>query len=347
MIDFRYHIVSLISVFLALAVGIALGAGPLKETIGDTLTGQVQALRAEKETLRAEADVANADLQNATTYIEAAAPQLLSGALAERRVAVIALGEVTEEEVDGVEAQLTAAGAQVSGVVTLTEAWTDPGLRSFRQALVGTLVEYLDPVPADDTGTDAELAIALVQALTGANPQAPNEFSEPATVLLELLSVDEKPLLTGADSVTAPADAIVVLTPQGANDDDQAVDEDEAAAVASAQLAVLTAAQDGSEGAVLADAGTSTTSLTSLVLADDTLAETITTVSGTDEVAGQVTVPLALNARIAGVNGHYGFAEGETTVPTKVALTPVDRTPQPVTPDGVADDPAAPDGAAG
>ena len=40
MIDFRYHVVSLISVFLALAVGIALGAGPLKETIGDTLTGQ-------------------------------------------------------------------------------------------------------------------------------------------------------------------------------------------------------------------------------------------------------------------------------------------------------------------
>ncbi|MDM8085961.1 copper transporter [Cellulomonas cellasea] len=343
MIDFRYHIVSLISVFLALAVGIALGAGPLKETIGDTLTGQVQALRAEKETLRAEADVANADLQNSTTYIEAAAPQLLSGALAERRVAVIALGEVTEDEVDGLEAQLTAAGAEISGVVTLTETWTDPGMRSFRQALVGTLVEYLDPVPADDAGTDAELATALVQALTGANPQAPNEFSEPASVILELLSVDEKPLLTGADSVTAPADAIVVLTPQGTDDED-AVDDAEASAVASAQLAVLTAAQDGSEGAVLADAGTSTTSLTSLVLADDTLAEKITTVSGVDEVPGQVSVPLALNARIGGVNGHYGFAEGETTVPTKVTLAPVDRTP---VPEPQPDDLTAPDGAAG
>ena len=55
-IDFRYHIVSLISVFLALAVGIALGAGPLKETIGDTLTGQVDALRAEKDELRTELD---------------------------------------------------------------------------------------------------------------------------------------------------------------------------------------------------------------------------------------------------------------------------------------------------
>ena len=55
MIDFRYHVVSLISVFLALAVGIALGAGPLKETIGDTMAGQVQ-LATEKDALRTELD---------------------------------------------------------------------------------------------------------------------------------------------------------------------------------------------------------------------------------------------------------------------------------------------------
>ena len=52
-IDFRYHLVSLVSVFLALAVGIVLGAGPLKESIGDTLTGQVEQLRGEKDALRA------------------------------------------------------------------------------------------------------------------------------------------------------------------------------------------------------------------------------------------------------------------------------------------------------
>ena len=48
MIDFRYHIVSLISVFLALAVGIILGAGPLQGAIGDQLTGQVDQLRLEQ-----------------------------------------------------------------------------------------------------------------------------------------------------------------------------------------------------------------------------------------------------------------------------------------------------------
>ncbi|MFI2751806.1 copper transporter [Cellulomonas sp. P22] len=329
MIDFRYHIVSLISVFLALAVGIALGAGPLKETIGDTLTGQVEALRAEKDSLRSEVDVATGQLKNSESYIEAAAPQLLAGALTDRRVAVIALGEVTENEVGAVETQLAAAGAEVSGVVTLTSTWTDPGLRSFRQALVSTLVGYLSPAPEGDEGADVELADALVQALTGADPAAPDQFSEPASVLLDLLSTDEKPLVTGADSVTAPADAIVLLAPQTSSDDKGSTSDDEAAQVRASLLALVSAAQDGSEGAVLADGEDGTDALWRAVLADDELADSITTVSGTDQISGQVTVPLALNARIGGTNGHYGFGEGETVVPTRVELAPVDRTPQP------------------
>ena len=52
MIDFRYHLVSLVAVFLALSVGIVLGAGPLKGKIdsgvSSTLTNEVAALRADK-----------------------------------------------------------------------------------------------------------------------------------------------------------------------------------------------------------------------------------------------------------------------------------------------------------
>ena len=110
MIDFRYHIVSLISVFLALAVGIALGAGPLKETIGDTLTGQVEQLRGEKDALRAELDTTTGALQDAETYIDAAGPQLLDGSLTDRRVAVIALGEVDESTRTAIDERLAESG---------------------------------------------------------------------------------------------------------------------------------------------------------------------------------------------------------------------------------------------
>ncbi len=41
MIDFRYHLVSIVSIFLALAVGIVLGAGPLQDQVGNTLTSEI------------------------------------------------------------------------------------------------------------------------------------------------------------------------------------------------------------------------------------------------------------------------------------------------------------------
>ena len=51
-IDFRYHLVSIVSIFLALAVGIVLGAGPLKEDIGNTLTSRSEPPRPTRRAAR-------------------------------------------------------------------------------------------------------------------------------------------------------------------------------------------------------------------------------------------------------------------------------------------------------
>ncbi|MBO3085923.1 copper transporter [Cellulomonas fengjieae] len=331
MIDFRYHIVSLISVFLALAVGIALGAGPLKETIGDTLTGQVEQLRTEKDTLRAELDTTSGDLQDTETYIDAAGPQLLDGTLTDRRVAVVALGEVDESIRTAIDDRLAQAGASVTARVTLTETWVDPDARTFRQALVGQLLTYLDPVPSDDAGVEEELASALVQALVTSDPANPDVLSDDASVLLELLSSSESdsPLVAVAEEVTMPADAVVVIAvPFEEQVDGATPSPDPSESVQAAQLAVLSAAQTLSSGAVLADGARGDGSLTDAVLADPELAATLATVSGVDLVTGQINVPLALADRIAGTTGHYGFGEGETPLPAPVELAPVDRTPR-------------------
>jgi len=327
-IDFRYHIVSLISVFLALAVGIALGAGPLKETIGDTLTGQVEQLRAEKDSLRSQLDQSAGDLADTTAYVDAAAPQLLAGALTDRRVAVIALGPVDDDRRKAVDDRLAQAGASVTAHVTLTESWTDPDVASYRQALVGNILTLLDPVPGEDEGAQTDLTYALVEGLTGADPAAPDTLTLDAASMLEVLSGGDSPLVTLQDPVEVPADAIVVLAPAEQKESDAspttAADQKD---LVDAQLGVLAAAQKLTEGAVLAD-GALGGSLTSTILDDDDLASTLTTVSESEEVPGQVSVPLALAARIGGVNGHYGFGDGLTVIPEPVTLTPVDRTPQ-------------------
>jgi len=338
-IDFRYHIVSLISVFLALAVGIALGAGPLKETIGDTLTGQVKVLRAEKDSLRSSLDASTAELADTNSYVAAAAPGLLAGALTDRRVAVVALGELSKDDEAAIEAQITAAGGSVSARVTVATAWTDPNLSSFRQALVQNLTDYVSPVPAAGVALETELAEALAQGLTRFDPAKPDALAEPASILLDLLSSGDNPLITVAEPVASAADAIVVVSPGVAAVPSPATPAPQVdKATTAAWVAILRAAQDRSAGAVLADGPRVDGDLTSVILADSALANSLTTVSSTGTIAGQVSLALALNARIGGVNGHYGFSKDEVTMPVRVTLRPVDRTPQ-----VVADNPVQPD----
>jgi len=339
-IDFRYHLVSLISVFLALAVGIALGAGPLKEAIGDTLTGQVDQLRAEKDALRAELDVTALDLQHAQASLASVAPALLEGVLAERRVAIVLVDEVPAEVLEQVVARLAEAGASVTATVTVTEAWTDPERLSFRQSLAGTLVTYLDPAPAQDAGTGTELAEALAQGLTTAVPENPDALSENAAIVLDLLGGDAG-LITLAGDVTVPADAVVVLSgPAGSLEattaaqdvaaEDLAEPTDEEAALLQARIdagvQIATAVQARSTGAVVAGGALTDPSVVLALRQDESASIQVTTVEDLGTLAGQVAVPLALAARISGTVGHYGASpEATSAMPPRVVLPPVER----------------------
>lgn len=325
MIDFRYHIVSLISVFLALAVGIALGAGPLKETIGDTLTGQVAQLRTEKDALRGELDTANGSLKDAQAFLSAASPQLVGGTLPGRRVAVVLLGQTDPSIVDAITSQLKAAGASISAQVQVTDAWTSSAKPAFLQTLAAQLTPYLDPAPAQNATVATQLAEALAQSLTGANSASPNALSDSAGTVLQTL-VSGKLITTTAD-VTAPADAIVVVAGPISTTGAPAATPDPTA-VTAAEMDIARSAQTRSEGAVIVG-GSVKQGLVTDILADSTVSSRLTTVSDGHEVVGQISVPLALNARIGGVNGHYGTGADLTPVPTTVKLEPVDRAPTP------------------
>ena len=331
MIDFRYHVVSLISVFLALAVGIALGAGPLKETIGDTLTGQVEQLRGEKDNLRTQLDSTDADLDRSTTYIDAAAARMLPGSLAQRRVAVVALGGVPDKQRKAIEDRLTQANATISADVTLTSAWTDQAQRAYRQAITSRMLPHMAHQPDAGATADQQISAALVQGLVDGDGADPNKLSADAQSLLDVLSSKEAgtPLISVKNDVKAPADAVVVVAVPAAGTSGATASPAATPEVTASHVAVVSAAQKYSAGAVLADGPRGSGSLTDAVLSDDTLAASISTVSATGEVPGQVSVPLALAARIADTVGHFGFGVGEKPLPPTVALPAVDRTPRP------------------
>jgi hypothetical protein len=360
MIDFRYHLVSLISVFLALAVGIALGAGPLKESIGDTLTGQVDQLRAEKEDLRAEADQLQGALNDSEAAITALSPSVMAGVLGGRRVALVVLDDVDPAVTSAVSAAIGQSGGSVTAVATVLPAWTDPTRTAFRQSLAGTMVSYLDQVPAADAGADVELADALVEGLTGAAPTDPDTLSENAGVLLDLLSGDAG-LVSLANPVTTPADAVLLvagpITPvdgematveptvtqtpsetpsetaatQGATESaspSTSLDAASRAAQLDAWTALATAAQQRSAGALVVTGEVSDNGLVDAIRSDEQLAGLLATVDGVRTPQGLLAVPLALADRIAGVVEQYGSGPQATAaMPDRTELPPIERVP--------------------
>ena len=81
MITFRYHIVSLVSVFLALAIGIALGGGPLKGEVDNSLVKELAARKKIQTEQRQEIRRLRASASFADGYAKATAPTVLAGQL--------------------------------------------------------------------------------------------------------------------------------------------------------------------------------------------------------------------------------------------------------------------------
>jgi len=321
MIDFRYHLVSLIGVFLALAVGIVLGAGPLRDTIGDTLTGQVQDLRADREQLRSDLEASRADVNERNTYLEDSAPVLLAGALTDQRVAVVTLPGTDREDVEAVRERLTQAGAKVVGQVAVTDAWTDPENQSFRQTFAGQLAGYLDPAPADDASTEAVMGLALGAALTDANGDV---LSENATTMMDLLTSADAPLVAVDGEVAGPADATVLVGPRAAEPPAEEPSPEETRTATDALAAHVALAEGlaaSGRGSVTVGAAAGDLDLVSAVRADAQARDTVTTVDSIGEVTSTISAPLALAVSISGSMNAYGFQNGaEQAVPPRVEI---------------------------
>ena len=126
MIDFRYHLVSLVSVFLALAVGIVLGAGPLNEPIARGLSQSVQQLRQDRDTLNDQLKTAQVGIANRDAFIRQIEPDLVADQLGGRSVVLVTLPGFDADAVKPLTAAIAASGAKVTGRVDVQNAWVDP-----------------------------------------------------------------------------------------------------------------------------------------------------------------------------------------------------------------------------
>lgn len=323
MIDFRYHLVSLISVFLALAVGIVLGAGPLKGPLGESLQSQVESLRSDRDDLRTQLDAANGDVDALNRFASAAAPELLGDALVGKDVLVVQAESSEAAQVDAVVERIGEAGGSVVDQATLrADALSTDG--DF-----AATVRSIDPkLPADDAeAVRAALVLALGAPRPGAD--APSPTADPtsdATASADADEIASRLFAAFADAgrlsaaQPAPADAVLLVAPAALaqpapaptgspspTTDPEAVAQSDALTAENALFADLAEALGSAHPTVLA--GTLDSAAAGAVSELRTSGSAATSSDGLELDAGPVIAVLALRSALAGGSGAYGFAE--------------------------------------
>ena len=305
MIDFRYHLVSLISVFLALAVGVVLGAGPLQNSLGTALNDQVTALRENRNATQAKLEQTETAVNERDSYITQAATSLLPGTLASKNVAMVLLPDAKAEDADAIAAQLKNAGATVTGRVSLTSTWVDLSRENYRSTFSGQVQGHLGSTNSKDA--NGILGEALAKALTA------NDDS--SRVLMDMLSVtvdkSGTPFISVDSTPTAAAEMIVVVGPRpqassgkGATVEASPGEDPKAWAKALEGTAgraptVVVGSADGDGGVV------------GIIRSEKAK---VTTIDSVGQIAASVSTPLALASTRAGTTGHYGFDKGADAV---------------------------------
>jgi Copper transport outer membrane protein, MctB len=125
MLDFRYHALSLVAVFLALAIGIVLGV-----TIGDSLVSDAERslrgnLRADVENAHNDANQARTDLNGRDRMLDELFPQLVATRLNGERVALVSWGPLPGNVQSGVRDAVAKAGGRLDSVSVIDTPLTD------------------------------------------------------------------------------------------------------------------------------------------------------------------------------------------------------------------------------
>ena len=168
MIDFRYHVVSLVSVFLALAVGIVLGAGPLKGELGVQLNKDVQNLRVQLGEQNDQLSTMRRAVDNRDAFTRTVLPELVARQLQGERVVLVTVPGVDGDAIGPLTQALRDAGATVAGRVDVSAAWVDPGKEADRTALLRTL-QALEPGPASSAAASSSSSGAAASSGAGAS----------------------------------------------------------------------------------------------------------------------------------------------------------------------------------
>jgi len=285
-ISFRQHIVTLVAVFLALAVGVVLGGGPLSDVGRDD-----QPAAASTEPDRSATQAA----AYGDTFAAASASALYAGGLKGRSVSVVTMPGADADTVSALGAQVEQAGGTVAGSYDVQKALTDASEKSLVDTLGSQLMSQLG---SGAVSRDASTYVRIGQLVGLAVAAGDLPASDVASV---------RQSLAGAELMTAPEGASrapAVLVVLGRHTDP---------AILSGMVTGLAAKASGV--VVAGNTASAAPSGDLAALRSEPAAGGAATVDGVDTPLGQVTAVLALIRSFTIPGGSFGASGSDGAVP--------------------------------
>ncbi|HMQ28427.1 MAG TPA: copper transporter, partial [Acidimicrobiales bacterium] len=298
MLTFRYHLVTIVAVFLALAIGIVVGSTFVGPSVVESLRNQVEDVSDTLDERKAANDRLTAENEHLDESLGEASPWAVDGRLDGRSVLVVADRGVGESVLEQTDELLQQAGATTPGTL-----WIDPAFalddEDEREALAAAI-----EVDAGDAATLQRQAWrrTLRDLSTGAAPDGATQ------ALIDAGFFSFSPVGEGANELTDLADdQFQVLLVSGTGSDLEST----------AHLAVMTdVLVERGQPAVLAEEfrpvedGAGQGDLVALVRDDAVRAAAISTVDDLASPSGRLAAVLAEAEAGQGEVGHYGIGDG-------------------------------------
>jgi len=295
MISFRYHLVSIVSVFLALALGVLVGTTVVNEGLLQELNRRTEDAVKSADELRREVSDLRDEVRTRDQFAQAAERVLIEDRLTGREVVMVTLEGVDASDVDGVRRSLEDAGASVVAemVITARMALTD-------EEAVSDLAAALDMLGS--AGAEA-LSESAAQQLGSRLATGPDEIDSDLLVELTTSGFVDVQGTVAFEQIGGEDQALVLL----AGGVGQPLVEPELF------LAPLTEAlAQAFRPVVAAETLDSEYAFVSIVRNNGGIAGSLVTVDNADQLPGRVAIVLGLHHLLLtpGRGGDYGVKDG-------------------------------------
>ncbi len=301
MINFRFHLISLTGVFLALGIGIAVGATVVDRATVDALESRLDGVSRRVDTTDRENARLQAELRSWTAFAEQAGDAAVAGRLDGVPVLVLATRGIDPAPVDELLQDLGVADAQLAGT-----AWFTSKFKLDKPEDVAQLADIVGVASRGALSVRRNAVAKLAAELAAEEP------SGLLSALRDAAFVDfEDPTGGPLDLATVPVagSRFVVVSAAGAevSDEDVAIPFVEQLGRA-ARSRVLAAEVGG--GAPADPSAERRAGFVGRLRADEALATLISTVDNLEDFKGRFAAVYAIRDLGEGKVGHFGVAPG-------------------------------------